>query len=237
MVRCQEIKLFFKIRICMDVLTIPVLNEFIEYFEKFRTYIISIAVITVGMLGIGTYWYLSHVKYEQAAQQALSEVLAEYNRAYESPELWQDVEVGAKTGYRQYGRSSLAPFFLGLQSDALLQQDKQDEALALMNDMTAKLSHRSPFYYLYQIKLARIKLHSDQEDTQKEGLQQLTSLAQDQKNPQQDEALYYLGLHYDAQDQQDKAQEIWQQLKQLQEQYKEKDVVSPWALLAEQKAK
>ncbi len=215
----------------MNVLTIPSLNELIEYFNKYRTSIISIGAITVAAFGVGIYLYFSQIKQEESAQQALSEVLAEYNRAFESPELWQDVEIGTKTGHRQYPRSALAPFFLGLQSEALLQQNKQDEALALMKDMTAKLSKSSPLYYLYQIKLARITLHNDDKAIQKEGLEQLVQLAQNQKNPQQDEALYYLGLYYDSQDQKDKAQEVRQQLKQLQEQYKEKEVVSPWALL------
>ncbi len=221
----------------MNELTIPSLNELIEYFNKYRTSIVSIGAITLAAFGVGIYLYFAQIKHEESAQQALSEILAEYNRAFESPELWQDVEVGAKTGYRQYARSSLAPFFFGLQSEALLQQNKQDEALALMKDMVAKLSKSSPFYYLYQIKLGRIKLHNDEEAIQAEGLQQLIQLAQDQKNPQQDEALYYLGMHYNSQGQTDKAQEVWQQLKQLQEQFKEKDVVSPWALLAEQQSK
>jgi len=218
----------------MDALAIPNMNQLIDQFDKYRTYVISIAVVAAATVGIGVYLYYSQINYEQAAQQALSEVMAEYSRAYEAPDLWQDVEIGAKTGYRQYTKSSLAPFFLNLQADALLQQDKADEALALMNDMVAKLSKSSPLYYVYSIKRARMNLNSEQEAAQKDGLEQLKALAENESNPQQDEALYYLGMHYQENNQQDQAQAVWQQLKQIQQSYKEKDVVSPWALLAEQ---
>jgi tetratricopeptide (TPR) repeat protein len=218
----------------MDALTVPNLNQFIDIFDKYRNYIISIGVVIAATVGIGVYLYYSHINYEQAAQQALSEVLAEYNHAYESPDLWQDVEIGAKTGYRQYARSSLAVFFLNLQADALLQQDKNEEALILMNEMVSKLPQHSPFYYIYHIKLARMQLYSDQENMQKEGLEKLQILAKDENNPQRDEALYYLGQYYDENNQKEKMQEIWQQLKQIQRVYKEKDIISPWAMLAEQ---
>lgn len=207
-------------------------NELIDITQKHRTKILS--GIIVGALAIGgfVYWQYMRLNLEKRAAQALSELLSEYNHAYENNELWQDIEVGARTGFRQYSGSSMAPYFLGLQVDSLIQQDKFDEALLLMGTMMKKLSTSSPLYYSYLIKFARMKLESSDVVNQDEGLKELTKLANDVTNPEQAQAQYYLGLYYNNNNQEEKAQEIWKMLHAMQEGKKEER--SPWTVLAEQ---
>lgn len=219
-------------------------DEWLKYVTKYRTYFLAgLLAITVAV-GAGIYWYFYTIKYEESAQQAFSEVLHDYNQAYATPELWSEVEIGAKTGYRQYTRSALGPFFLAMQSEALLQQQKEQEALALMKMMLKKLSSRSSFYSLYKIKEARMKMDSDSEVVRQEGVRQLTSLANDEKNRYQDEALYYLGMYYQTQGQKDKAQDVLRQLSAIpssplasSDKQDDKHGQSPWFLLAEQQLK
>lgn len=210
-------------------------DEWLKYVTQYRTYFLAGLLAVAGVVGFGTYWYFYTIKYEESAQQAFSEVLHDYDRAYATPELWSDVEIGAKTGYRQYARSALAPFFLAMQSEALLQQQKGQEALAVMKMMLDKLSSRSRFYSLYKIKEARIKIDSDSAGIKEDGVRQLTSLANDEENRYQDEALYYLGMYYQTQGQKDKAQDVWQQLSAIK--HDDKQGLSPWFLLAEQQLK
>ena len=208
-------------------------DGFLVLFEKYRTYFLVGALGLATVLGVGVYWYFYSIKYEQSAMQAFSEVLVEYNRGVEASEIWPEVEVSAKTGYKQYSHSSLAPFFLGLQVDALLGQQKHDEALSVMKMMLEKLSSRSRVFHLYKIKEARMKLDSAEPAVQSDGLQQLVALTNDKNNSYQDQALYFLGMYYESHDQKDKAQEIWQQLSALKS--SDANAVSPWVLLAEQR--
>ncbi|MEX0940597.1 MAG: hypothetical protein WDZ41_04520 [Candidatus Babeliales bacterium] len=213
----------------MEIQKLMSFDVLYKKFDEYRTYVLTALVIIGGLIGAGIYLYFSNIKYEESAQQALSEMLIEYNRAYESPELWSDVEIGARTGYRQYGRSSLAPYFLVLQADASLYQHKDNEALVLMNTAIQKMPGQSPLYYLYNIKFARMQLAH--EKTKDEGLSLLESLAKNIKNPQQDQAKYYLAKYYDEHEQLQKAQELWQEL--VKSKSEQKDVISPWILLAE----
>lgn len=205
-------------------------DGFFIFFEKYRTYFLIGIVAVLSIVGLGAYWYFYSMNYEKSSQQLFSEILQEYNRAAESSELWSEVEMSAKTGYNQYRRSSLAPFFLAFQVDALLGQQKHEEALAVMNLLMGKLSSSSLVYSVFKLKEARMKLDSKESQHQKEGVETLEALARDQKNMYQDQALYYLGMYYESHDQHDKASEIWRQLNAMK---LPNAPVSPWIMLAE----
>ncbi len=218
----------------MEMQNLLSIKEATNIVNTYRTQIFTgIAIVAIAISGL-IYWQFSRVQQEQNALQALSEILVEYNRAYENNELWQDVEVGARTGYRQYARSTLAPFFLGLQAEALMQQDKLNDAIITMDTMIKQLSTRSPFYDSYRIKSARMKLSSEDKVKQEEGLQELVKLAENQKKSQQQQAQYYLGLYYQDHDQIEKAHGLWKSLGSKEE---KPDMRSVWAMMAEQQIK
>ncbi|MGE0206488.1 MAG: hypothetical protein AB7R69_01425 [Candidatus Babeliales bacterium] len=213
-----------------------------DFFLDFQDFIVTYKNYIMGVLGFAAigfggfiYWYQGQAIRNQNALQALSEVLSEHKHAYENADLWQDVEVGAKTGYRQYSSASIAPFFLGLQADALLEQDKKEEAYAVMKTMLEKLSSHSPLYPLYSIKYARMLLADDNEAVQKDGLALLQKYA-DQEGANQDQARYYLGLYYFGKGQKKEAESLWQPL--IEQGSKDnKEDRSVWSGLAEQHLK
>lgn len=206
-------------------------SSILNYYHKYRRFVMPVSILVGFILGVIVYAFLSRGQYQEAAQQALAETLSEYDRAYTSPETWVDIEFGGKTGYVQFSRSSLAPYFQILQVDALLYQQKLPEAIALMKEALASLSKESPLYYLYVLKYARMQIDSSDSVIQQAGQQLLQSLAFDQKNRQRDQALYYLAYFYESQKDEPKALETWQELASI----KQKDVISPWVSLAQDK--
>lgn len=214
------------------------MNDFFDFssltdlFEMYRTYVMTALVLVVGGLAVGSYLYFSSINYERASQQALSELLLEYNRSYHSPDLWNDVEVGARTAYKQYGKSAMAPYFLFIQAEALYQQKKTAEALNNIRTALSNISTSSPLFYLYKSKQASILLEQDNEVEKNQGLAELQELARNEKNPQQDKALYDLAHYYDKIGSYQQAEEARGQLLALKPQFKE--IQSPWIALTEQ---
>lgn len=207
------------------------LNSFIDFFIKYKNHFMAVVVAVGLMIGAAVYFRMSRLKLEASAQQALSESLDDFNKAFDNPELWYDVEISAKTGYKQFSSSSLAPYFLVLQAEALMQQGKIQDSLAIMDSMLKSLVTNSPLYYLFKIKYARMKLDSNDANQEASGLQDLIALSNDKKNNQQDEARYYLGLHYMNHDDLEKAHMVWQELVKAEQ---DSETISPWALMAEQ---
>lgn len=219
-----------------EILRALSLDKPFEYFQKYRTPILVGVGSLTALVGLLGYWQYTRIKQNESAYIALAETFGEYNKAHQSPDLWTEVEMAAKTGYGQNNSSNLAPYFLMLEADALAHQNMKSEALTLMEKGLKSLSTRSPFYYSFSIKLARMKLDTNDEAVRADGLKELTSLADNAGNPQQDEALYYLGLHYHNVGDTQKATDIWKQLTSFQ-QGEQKDATSPWAALAKQMMK
>lgn len=189
---------------------------------------------TVGGFYIYRVWNAGK---EQEAQKIFEECFQEYQRALNSTdELWSDVTMMSKLGYDRYSTTAIAPFFLGLQADALLWQGKKTEALALLDQMIQKMAYNNPLIFLYKTKRALIKCDSDDVGLQEQGHSELQALAHDQNNTQADEAYYYLGYGYWLHNDLSQAKQVWQELV---EKFKKDDsrAASLWALLAEQKLK
>lgn len=203
----------------------------VNFFEKNKTIIIISVAGVVIAVSIGVYINLSRIAREESAQLALSESLQEMKNAEQNAELWQDVDIASKTGFRQYARSSFAPYFLALQAEALAQEGQLQEALVIMDEFFKNLSSNSPFYNLYKIKQARMQLDSPDTTVNQVGLHTLQTLANDARNQQYDEALYYLGNYYQARNQQEKAQEAWKII--IERKKDNEQVNSPWSSLAE----
>lgn len=208
----------------------------LDFFNTFiKEYRIALGIIAACVLiGGGSLFYLqlSSIARNESAQMALSETLDEVNNAYYNVELWQEVEIAAKTGFRQYERSDLAPYFLTAQVDALLQQGKHEQALESMQKVLSMLAEHSPFYHIFKIKYARMKLDSSDVAINQSGMQDLIELSQDVANKNYDQALYYLGQYYHQKGLADKAISSWQAIVER-DKKDNNGVASPWLALAE----
>lgn len=209
-----------------------VFEDVIQLWNKYRTHLIAGALIVSALTGAGIYWYLSSISREENAQRVLSELLTEVDRAYQTPELWMELEIDAKTAWRQYKKSRFAPYFLLIQSEALVQQQKNEEALELLDVLLKDIGNKSPFYYLYKIKAATMRLASADEEQHKQGLKDLEDVAQDTHNTLKDQVMYALASYYQAHDKEEQARQWWERLAQMSDKAMEREKVSPWVRLA-----
>jgi len=190
------------------------------------------AGVLVIILGIFFGWRM-YVSYrEESAHAAFAQQLDLYNQAKAGKNTWANVEMAFKVAHSQHSGSYLAPYFLAFQADALVQQQKTTEALMVMNTMLDALPHSSPFYGLYAGKRALIKLDSNEQTVQQEGLQELTALAQDVHNVHNDMAQFYLASYNWSKNNVDQARQLWQSLADAN---KQAAIASPWATMAADK--
>lgn len=194
-------------------------------------------IIGVGVAcaaGVGIYGYMMYrISQEEQAQVVFVNCMDELKRAYEKPDSWPTAELASVTAYRQHSSSSLAPYFLALEVQALVAQGKLSEAITSLERVIGMLSTHSPFYSLYTLQLALMKLDSSDEAVHQEGLKAVEKIALDQKNKNRDQALYYLGEYYASQNNQERAKEFFHQLVVA---YPEGGMAaSPWASLAQKK--
>lgn len=194
---------------------------------------IRLAVILIGVIVIGGVAFFGYRKYrvsrEVAAQLDFGQGLREYMRGAVRETMWPEVQEIFKAGYDRNKSSSLAPYFRLFEANALIEQEKKEEALVIMNEALSMLSSSSPLYTMYATKRALLNIDLGKDD----GLEQLKQLAHDEKNVQRDLSLYYLGLYYWSKNDIDAAQREWRLLISLKN--NDPKATSEWINLAEKK--
>lgn len=213
-------------------------DDMIAYFQpvkkddgKYLRYLLY-AGLGLGMLGLtvwGYRWY--RVTKEEQAQEVFSSCMREYDRAEQDPSLWGNAELVFRLGAEQNQGSSMLPYFLAYQAEALLRMGKDVEARDVMDRAVAQMSSSSPIYSLYATKQALMMMDAAEADVQTKGLEKLTKLAHDDANLNRDMALYYLGLYHWAHDDIANARVVWADLAPLAQQ----EPTSPWARRAQEK--
>lgn len=192
--------------------------------------------LAVGMVLIaagGFYWQRTNaIKQEQLAHTILGDVLAQYDQAAQGKASWDDVITMAHAGYQKFSTTSVAPYILSVEIDALLTQDKKQEAVEKLDLMISGIAAGSPLYDLYKLKQVLVKL--DLSDSRDAALVELQKLATTKSNFT-DAAQYYLGLYYQDAGDQHKAIEVWQPLLALNKDVTDENGRSPWASMVEAK--
>jgi|SRR5579872_695772 len=163
----------------------------------------------------------------KSAQRYFGSLVMEYNQAKQNKDFdWQALLKKFESGYKKHSGSSLLPYYKGYGVQILLQQNKQDDAVALLDTIISD-TQASPMLSLYQIERALVALDMENADQQKKAEESLIALANDKSNQFHDTALFYLGRYYWANNNIVAAREVWQKL--LAEQADEKVAPSPWA--------
>lgn len=155
--------------------------------------IIASGFIVAGWAGYSFYTF----KKTQKAHQVFVDCFAEFEKNMSAPKgqaRWDDVVRAFDIAYQRYGSSVFGPSFLAYKASALIYQDKLEDAIPVMQKAVDALKHRSLLYPSYALKLALMKIDSSKQAVQQEGQTLLKGLADDDKNPQQDAALYYAGV-------------------------------------------
>src|SRR5437868_10788485 len=91
-----------------------------SYFHDKKTMIVLCVVLALGAGSFGAYKWVVASR-EQRAQKFFAECVEEYNRVIaQQSGAWEEVEKAFAAGYEKHGSSSIAPYFLAFQADALV---------------------------------------------------------------------------------------------------------------------
>jgi hypothetical protein len=158
---------------------------------------ILLGVAIVGAGGFGIYKYFSIQKAKEA-HSAFQDSLIEFNKMLQvdpKNQKWEQVVKIFDTAYQRYGSSVMGPYLLAYKAEALVYDNKLEDAIKIMSNSVNSLKQKSPLYYVYAIKLALMKTDSKDSKAKAEGEKELETLANDTKNFQRDEAIYYAGIN------------------------------------------
>ncbi|HEX2978092.1 MAG TPA: tetratricopeptide repeat protein [Candidatus Babeliales bacterium] len=201
--------------------------------ERYKNYLMAAGIALAIIIAGSFYWYTSYTRKQELAVSTLSDIFHDAARAQQNSELWAEVEMAARTGYKQFGSTKSAPYFLALQAESLLQMGRRDESLAMMEEVIKQLNSRSPLYYVYAIKQARMMLDTQDAKMQQNGLAKLELIAQAKDNKQADEALYYIGQYYAALGNSVSAKAAFEKVFEITKN-QASDYPSPWVKLAQE---
>jgi hypothetical protein len=138
---------------------------------------------------------------------------------------WSELLEKFDAAYEAHAGSYLLPYYKGYKVQILLQQNKKEEAIALLNTLTTDLPLPA-MAPLYTLERSLIKLDSADTEMKKQGEEELKAAANDKNNQFHDSALFYLGRYYWSINAISQARDVWQQL--VDEQRDEKLSSSPW---------
>lgn len=175
---------------------------------QFRTKVI-VGFLAMSAMGVALWfaynWYA--VYQNKKTQVILAECIDEYQKAVGSSQsIWPEVALMNDLGYEQAQASSLKPYFLVIEAQALAHQGKIAEAIATLEQAEAKLSSNLPYKNYYLLTKALIQLDAQDASTKEQALFNLQELAHDNSNMFQDAALYFLAEYYSANNDFEKAQ-------------------------------
>jgi len=194
-------------------------------------------VLLFAAIAVSAFWGYRwwHRQREEGAQKALSEGIYAYQEALQGKDdfAWGNVAMLFNVGHEQHSSSSLAPFFIMFNADALLRQGNRAEAIVKFEEAIKTLPKDSAFLNLYKTKLALVRLDDETSDISEQGLKELNELANNAENSNRDMALYYVGLYYWSQNNIDDAKVVWQKLVDT---FKDEKIgASPWVGHAREK--
>lgn len=201
------------------------------WFTRYKQYLYTASVAAIALAGGGYFFWNYRQQQYNSAYSALSQGYEDLMRAYEKPQAWEDVELAGQAGIRSYDSTVLAPYFYALQAEAQIHADNLDDAIASMKKASEGLSQSNALYYPFKIKYAQMQMAHDNAAIAQEGLSLLQKLAEDEKNPQQDQALFYAGYHYWLMNNRSEAFRYWSTLR---EKFgSDQEFPSPWTQVIE----
>lgn len=175
----------------------------------------GLGFIVLGLLFYGAYyWYTA--QREQAAEKDYSAYLFQYQGALQStdPMVWERAASLFEVGYAQHRSSSLAPYFLLLQAQALVQQKKNSEAQVVLRKILDVLPKKSPFYSHVELMYHLITLDlPDRDGLHEQSLTALEELGRDTSGAAFEAALFYAARYHFTHHNIEKARMLWQQLR------------------------
>jgi len=199
-----------------------VIEKIVRYKKQVLIGVLALIVAIVGLIG---YSY-----YREWVQAAAYKDLIEALRYYDAPvasgktvitdqtiefgsdtDKWKKVEEVCGRCYSKHSSAGIAPMFQAYQAEALAQQGKTEAAITLLESAIGRLPSPAMKNF-YALKLSLMKMDSDKDAVQKEGLLALKKIATETGNYAHEAGLYYLGYYFWNQKDYAQTKNYWQQL-------------------------
>jgi hypothetical protein len=147
---------------------------------------------------------------------------------------YSDILILIDALYKEHTGSYLAPYFLALKSQIILEQtNNYQEAVNILDQALDGMDKKSDLGSLYYLKRIKMGFDSTDKKEQEKSLKELQAIANDQTSVVQQEAQYLLGVYYASAGQIAQAQDVW---KKLVDSSDETDLLkSSWIKLAQEK--
>lgn len=202
---------------------IETVSHFFITHIKQITISVLVVVLCAGLFIIYILWSMHR---DTVAQRAFGPLIDVYTTTMGDKDAqWDEFIKKCDQEYKNNARSHMAPYFLAYQAQALIEQNKKSEALAIL-DTIVNTYNDIPLLHLYKTMRALIKLDMPEQTVQKTGQDELVALAYNKKNQFRDTALFYLGRYYWVHDDVEQARNVWQDL--VNEQQDERTMPSAW---------
>ena len=196
-------------------------------YAKYVSIAFGSSIIIMGLF-FGYRWYV--VYREREAQAVLAEYI--HKAQTNSNASLAAMESLFQEGAQKQSGSSLEPYFLVFQANTLIKEGKLDDAIGIMEKAITHMSKSNALLPLFEVKHALMQMDSTVSASQQIGLQKLTELARDVKNPYADMASFFLGNYYWSVNNLEEAKKVWQELIEVQRK-EQMGAPSPWAQLAQ----
>ncbi|MBV8661252.1 MAG: hypothetical protein JO129_03860 [Candidatus Dependentiae bacterium] len=223
----------------------------LEYSKKryVKESMIALAVIALTIFGYLAFSWYQHRQNRQAFA-GLVEISKSYEAALEKAKEqeslpledqkenpWADTQILLEAIASANSGSSLSPFFVMYQAQlALDAEGDYDKACQLMEKGIRRLSKKSPYYDMFNMKRIKMLLDSPQEQARMEALKELEQIVTQKENYYMQEALWTLGSFHAFYGNMPQAIAAWKVL--AQEEQSEKTLISsPWVTQAQEKLK
>lgn len=211
------------------------IDNLIDWAQKNIIYVgVAVGLLVLAAGSWYGYRYMG-IQKEQAAYTILADCMTQFEQASQGKASWADVATMCQAGYEKFKDTKVAPYIIAIQVDALLAEQKQQEALDLLNVMITKIGTSSPLYPLYALKQALLKIDMTDTALNESGLKELEKLAADTNNIYNDAAQFYLGFYYKTHNNDQKAKEVWTNLVAINDAVTDEQARSPWASMAQEK--
>jgi len=187
--------------------------------------LLLIAGAVLGCLYCGHAWWVQHTN--KAAQHYFGSLVIEYNNAMNDKAYteWDMLRTKFEKGFDKHARATVLPYYKNYVVQILLQQNKHNEAEALL-DTIIYASKGSSLHEAYVLERALLDIDSADNERHTKGMQVLQTLANNDAHQFKDTAQFYLGRYYWSNDRLDEARDVWQKL--VNEYVDEKIAPSPW---------
>lgn len=202
------------------------LERAVDFAIEHKKYVL-VGTLALALAGGGIVWYRWYsINLAQQAHKTLVETLKVFEapiqkasptgkrnpeQFYSASEKWTQVATLCADAYNQFSNTSLAPFFLTYQAEALLQMRKHDEALVLIKQAHAQLKSQALRDFM-SVKIALIGMDCSTQAMQQEGFLELKRLAENSNHMAHEFALYSLGLYFWDNKEFAQAKNYWQQM-------------------------